>query len=242
MQVFAKTDKGIRRKENQDRVRYRFLDHQTLFVVVCDGMGGENAGGEASEIAVNAIFDRIVLNYRPDAYGNSVRNMILSAIGAANTIIYSKAVNDRDKFGMGTTCVCAVIRSEAAYICNVGDSRAYFINNNNIYQITKDHTYVQMLYEQGEISKEQIHSHEKRNYITRAVGVDEQVLPDYYEIDLNPGCGILLCTDGLSEYCDEQKLMELVDLNNIKKSAEQLIDFANDCGGRDNITLAIVAN
>lgn len=242
MQVFARTDKGKKRQENQDRVRYKALDDETIFVIVCDGMGGENAGGEASEIAVNVIFDRITLNYRSNFDGNSIRNMMLSGVSAANTIIYSKSVNDRDKFGMGTTCVCAVIKKDIAYIANVGDSRAYILSGNNIVQITKDHTFVQMLYEQGKITKEEMSTHAKRNIITRAVGVNEKVDTDYFEEEITQNSIILLCTDGLSEYCSNETLLNIIDFDNINKSAQQLVSFANECGGKDNITLAIVAN
>jgi protein phosphatase len=242
MHVIAKTDTGLVRAENQDRVRYKIMEDGSAVVVVCDGMGGENAGSEASEIAVNAVFERIVSNYRHDADCNSIRNLLISSINAANAIVYEKSLSDESKIGMGTTCVCGIITKSLAYIANVGDSRAYKIDNNSIHQISKDHTYVQMLYENGEIEEHEIKTHHQRNIITRAVGIDDKIEPDYYEIEMSDNSVILMCTDGLSGYCSDEMLIETINSGNLEEAAEKLVKYAIEQGGKDNITIALVEN
>ena len=242
MHAISKTDQGLFRAENQDRVRFKHLDDGAVVIIVCDGMGGENAGSEASEVAVNAVFDRIILNYREDADNNSVRNLILSSVTAANSIVYEKSLSDEKKVGMGTTCVCGVIKKDIAFIANVGDSRAYLINDRNIQQISTDHTYVQMLFEKGEIDKEEIKTHSQKNVITRAVGIEDKIDIDYFEIDISPQTVILMCTDGLSNYCSEEMICEIISNNDLENASAKLIKYAIDQGGKDNITVAMAAN
>ncbi len=241
MQVASKTDKGLVRNENQDRVKTQQFDDGSVLVVVCDGMGGENAGSEASEIAVNEVFNRIVTSYRAGADNNSIRNLIISAISAANSVVYQKSLTVDSMVGMGTTCVCGIIRNDTIFISNVGDSRAYLISGNSMEQLTKDHSYVQLLYEQGEITKEEIKTHNKRNVITKAVGIDDNISPDYYEIEFPENSVLLLCTDGLSSYCNEDVICEIISKNNVLDACSMLIDKANDNGGKDNITVALVS-
>lgn len=243
MQVIAKSDVGLVRHENQDTFRIKLQDDDTAIAIVCDGMGGENAGGEASEVAVSTIFDRIALSYRQEADNNSIRNLIFSSISAANSIVFEKSLNNSDKVGMGTTCVCSLIKNDIAYIASVGDSRAYLISDNTISQITNDHTYVRILYEQGKITEEELKNHPQKNVITKAVGIDERIEPDYFEINLPKKSVILICTDGLSNYCSDELICKIVsDSNNLELAASELITYAIDKGGKDNITVALTAN
>ena len=243
MQVFAKTDTGLVRQENQDRVIYKMLDENTVFVIVCDGMGGENAGSEASEIASKAIYNRIHQNYRSDANYNSLKNIMISAVNAANIIVHDISLSDDKKIGMGTTCVCGIIRKDIALILNVGDSRAYRYHNRGLEQITKDHTYVQFLYEQGELDEEGMKVHPERNKITKAVGIEETISPDYYEIDLNENDLLLFCSDGLSGYCTASHIIEaLSSISDLETASNNLINYALQQGGRDNITVALVTD
>lgn len=242
MQVIAKTDIGLVRKENEDTVIVNKVDEDTVVAVLCDGMGGMNAGGEASYVAANEIFNRIVTSYRHDADENSIRNLILSSINAANIIVYDKSINEDDKEGMGTTCVCGIIKSKIAYIANVGDSRAYKIVSEGIEQITTDHTIVKMLIDQGKINEDEAKTHPQKNIITRAVGINDKLEIDYYEIDLMPKTKILFCSDGLSEYCDENTILKVVSENQLDQATSLLIDYAKDKGGKDNITVALASN
>ncbi len=237
-----KTDIGVKRSENQDRVKAGFLNDHTSLAVVCDGMGGALSGGVASEVAVNTIYSRIADNFREDADPNSIRNLMLTAVHAANTIVYEKSLEDIDKNGMGTTCVAALVCGRKCYVVSVGDSRAYLLTGEGIEQVTNDHTYVRMLYEQGSITEEEMKTHHMKNVITRAVGVEPDVDVDYFEFEPQCSFTLLLCSDGMSGYCDEKIIYDFVFGKNLDKAVSDLIDHSNSQGGKDNITVAVIAN
>lgn len=237
-----KTDIGKKREENQDAVLSDFIDENVSISVVCDGMGGAKSGGVASEVAVTNIFNRIMSGFRADADSNSIRNLMLSAVHAANTIVFEKSKEDIDKNGMGTTCVAALVYNKHCYVVSVGDSRAYLLNDEGISQITTDHTYVQALYEQGVITKEEQKNHKLKNVITRALGVEDDVEVDYFEFEQGGNFALILCSDGLSNYCSDQILYDFVYGKNLDDAASNLINYANDQGGKDNITVALIAN
>ncbi len=239
MNVYSDTNIGLSREENQDRVRTAVLGDNSAFAVVCDGMGGENAGSEASERAVGIIYDRITKVLRPDSDGNSIRNLMISSITTANAVVYDLALSSTDKKGMGTTCVVALRIGNKLYIASVGDSRAYIINH-EIIQVTKDHSIVMQMYENGEITKEDIKNHPHKNYITKAIGVSASLIPDFFEIDIPEASAVILCSDGFSNYCDESVLFSLVKKTEPDLIAEKLIKYALDNGGNDNITVAVI--
>jgi serine/threonine protein phosphatase PrpC len=238
----SNTDIGKVRKENQDRVRIGMIDDNTALAVVCDGMGGALSGGVASEVAITSIYDRIAENYRADAGANSIRNLMLTAVHGANTLVYEKSREDIDKNGMGTTCVAALVAGRKCYIVSVGDSRAYLMTESKIEQITTDHTYVQMLYEQGMIKKEEIKTHHMKNVITKAVGVEADVEVDYFELEPEGNFTLLLCSDGMSNYCTDEIIYDFVFGKNLDDAVADLINYSNEKGGKDNITVALIAN
>ncbi len=242
MFVVAKSDVGMTRKENQDRFCVKIIDDKTVAAVVCDGMGGAQSGGVASEIAANTVFDRITLNYRNDADDNSIRNTLITSLTAANTLVYEKAKEDEDKKGMGTTCIGALINKDKAYIASVGDSRAYLLDENGISQITNDHTIVEILYEQGKIEKDDKNKHEMSHIITKAIGTEPDIDPDYFELELKENSIILICSDGLTNYCSDELIYSYVYNKELEKSLNDLINYAKDKGGKDNITVAIIMN
>ncbi len=214
LHVISKTDIGLVRKENQDAVIVKSLEDCAI-VVLCDGIGGTNAGGEASNIAANEIFNRLSTGYRRDFDENSIKNMIISAINAANIIIYDKSIREKGKDEMGTTCVCGIVRENIAFVANIGDSRSYLIKKDGISQITNDHTMIKMLLDQGKIDKDEAENSPFKHIITRAVGIEENIKIDYYEVDLNPEDKVLFCSDGLSGCCDDNEIFNLVkDENN----------------------------
>lgn len=238
--VAAKSDIGMKRKENQDRFRVTVLDDGTAVAVVCDGMGGVNFGGEASDMAVTAIFERLIQNYRPKSSSMTMKNLLVTSISAANTIVYSSSKETVEKNGMGTTCVVAVVRDDIAYIASVGDSRAYLVDDKGIEQVTVDHTYVEMLYEQGKINRDEIKMHNMRNVITKAIGTEKELEVDFFEVDFELGNELLLCTDGLTNHCTDEQLYNFIHRQDIEKAAEDLINYANEQGGKDNITVALI--
>lgn len=242
MFVAGKTDIGRVRNENQDNFRIELFDDEAALAVVCDGMGGAVSGKEASEIAAKAIYERIVGSFRLDLGNNSIRNLLLTSVNAANALVYGKSEVATEKNGMGTTCVVAIVKDNTCFVASVGDSRAYIINNDGIKQITNDHTYVEMLYEQGKITKEEIKKHKMRNVITKAVGTEKNVEVDYFEVSLTPESFVLLCSDGLTNYCSDEQIYDYVMNRDLNESADELIKYVNSHGGKDNITVAIIKN
>ena len=205
-------------------------------------MGGASSGGVASQLAIDSIVSRIKENFRKDMSENSIRNMMLTSVHFANTVVYENSKADIEKNGMGTTVVASLVVDKKIYVVSVGDSRAYLLNKEGIKQITTDHTYVEMLYRNGEISAEARETHELRNVITRAVGVESDVDVDYFELEEYDNFSVLLCSDGLSKYCNNEYIYNTVFEQNLDQAVDKLIDHANESGGKDNITVAIVAN
>ena len=141
---------------------------------------------------------------------------------------------------MGTTLTVALFLKESCYIANVGDCRFYEIAE-DIRQITKDHTYIRRLVEKGIITYEESKVHPDRNKITKAVGVMEYLTPDYFELDVKKEDMLLLCSDGLSSYAEDNEIAEIVANTAVSKCCDQLIDYVNKHGGRDNVTVAVVS-
>lgn len=240
MQIFAKTDKGKVRSINQDAFYINTLSDGSALAVVCDGMGGANAGDIASKTAVEIISQYILNGYNPSMSFDDITRLINNAITSANLEVYALSQKDEQLRGMGTTAVVAVVRNTEAIICNVGDSRAYLIDN-ELKQITRDHSVVQSLVESGELSPEEARVHPEKNVITRALGVEENVLTDGYCVELAENNKLLLCTDGLSNYADADSILRIVNDNALDKVTDLLIKEANLGGGRDNITAAVIS-
>ncbi|MGN0643241.1 MAG: Stp1/IreP family PP2C-type Ser/Thr phosphatase [Huintestinicola sp.] len=238
MMVYTHTDIGLSRSENQDSTAFALLE-DAVFAIVCDGMGGSNAGSEASSRAVSIIHDSVVKSYRSDFDDNKIRNMLVAAVKTANAVIYDLSSAIPEWNGMGTTCVAVMCRRGKYYAVNVGDSRAYLVSH-EIRQITKDHSVVMTMYERGDITKEEIKNHPRRNVITRAVGVAANVDPDYFEDDMPEKCAFILCTDGLSNYCDEGFMFRAVKDNAPENVPGILVGEALKNSGSDNITVAVI--
>lgn len=241
MKISSATDIGLARSKNQDIVRVDELFGNVL-AVVCDGMGGERSGEKASKIAIDAIFDKFIEEYQPTFDSISIKTLLISAISEANSQVYNSSREDYKDFGMGTTCVAAFVTKDMIYLSSVGDSRAYLMEGDCLKQITNDHTFVRMLFERGDIIEEDIKSHPQRNMLTKAVGVEKNVTPDYFETNHSEGLKLMLCSDGLSGYCSSEEMFEILNDNDIEKAADELIKLAISKGGRDNITLAIIAD
>lgn len=237
MKAFSITDTGIMRTMNQD---YCFASDTQVgklpnLFVVCDGMGGHKAGEYASRYTV----ERIVASASRSRTENPVR-ILRSAIHKANDILVMESKEYPDKNGMGTTVVAASILDNKMYVANVGDSRLYVIND-TIEQITNDHSYVEEMIRIGKIKREEAAGHEKKNVITRAIGVAEKVRADFFEVELRENDTILLCSDGLSNMVTDQRIYELVSASDqVENIAKALIEEANKNGGQDNITAIVV--
>ena len=242
MFVVGKTDIGKVRKENQDKVHVKLIDDDVALAVVCDGMGGMELGGVAGEIAANAVFDRLSISYRPEMENNSIRNLLITSVSAANSIIYRKSVDEDKVDQMGTTCVGAIVRKNTAYVASVGDSRAYIIDDDGIRQITNDHNVAQMLMREGKLDVQAAMKHKFGNMVTRALGIEESVDVDYFEEELKPHSVVLICTDGLSSFCTDEIMFSYIYRKPLETAAAELISYVNSHGGRDNVTVTLISN
>lgn len=241
MRYRSATNIGLKREENQDAVRCEYFGHN-LLAVVCDGMGGERAGKEASEMAVEEFFQRFSAGYSESLSDDEIRKLLSAAVSAANSVIYTKARLDFKNFGMGTTCVAAFVNKKTAFIVNVGDSRAYLITETGLHRITTDHNVAFLLYEQGKISENEIETHPQKHMLVRAVGVDKTVTIDTFILDYEDKISLLLCSDGLSGYCTDEEIFNVISEAAFDDVADELIDLALGKGGRDNITVAVISD
>ena len=237
LKTFSKTDIGRKRKINQDCLftcEVPLGNLPNLFIVA-DGMGGHNAGDYASAYTVKAIEREVMINEDTEPV-----RIIKEAIECANDEIYRKAEAEPDYQGMGTTVVVATIIDDIMYVANVGDSRLYVIND-DIKQITKDHSLVEEMIRMGEIDRESARTHPDKNIITRAIGVSPRIDVDFFEVDLKKGDYILMCSDGLSNMIEDEEIrMIMQGQRDIVEKAESLIKAANNNGGKDNIAVVIV--
>ncbi len=241
MFVLGKTDIGKFRDENQDRFRVSMIDDNTSVAVVCDGMGGAKSGGLAGDIASDIVYERLCLSYRADMEPKSVKSLLVSAFSAANSVVYRRSHEEEENRGMGTTCVAALVHNDIASIASVGDSRAYLLNESGITQITNDHTVVEYLHSKGVINEDEMRSHRMKNLITRAIGIEESVDVDYFEIDIPHGSVILICTDGLTNYCSDELIYSIVYKRPLEQATNELIEYSNTRGGKDNITVVLIS-
>lgn len=241
MRYRSATNIGLKRDENQDAVRCEYFGHN-LLAVVCDGMGGERAGKEASNIAIEEFFQRFSMGYNENLSDDEIRKLLSSSISAANSVIYTRARLGFKNFGMGTTCVAAYVNSNTAFVVNVGDSRAYLITDNGLQRITVDHNVASLLYEQGKISEAEIETHPQKHMLVRAVGVEKTVSVDTFMIDYNDKISLLLCSDGLSGYCCDEEIYDIIAETPFDDVVDELINLALSKGGRDNITIAVISD
>ncbi len=235
MKIYSKIDKGVVRHSNQDAYFAGEISQDVTFAVVCDGMGGANAGNIASEIAVKTISEYIINSYRNNMSVDDIIKMLKNAITSANIEIFDKSNSEQALKGMGTTVVAAVVRYKTAVIANVGDSRIYLVND-KLTQLTTDHSIVQTLIETGKITPEDAKVHPRKNVITRALGAETQVAVDVMDYNLSIGDSLLLCTDGLTNFVSEDDILNTFKQNDISTVCEKLVELANIGGGGDNIT------
>lgn len=241
MKIVAKTDKGLVRENNQDAYAVGELPGEVAWAVVCDGMGGAAGGNIASALAVKVISDKITSSYNEKMRDSSIKNLLDSAITAANIEVYDMAYSRPDLKGMGTTVVAVVVRDNVAHIAHAGDSRAYIVNKDAVEQITVDHSLVQNLVDRGEITKEEAEHHPNKNVITRALGVDKRIDVDFSEVDLQENETLILCTDGLSNCVNNAEIADDIKDGQYYAFADRLVKRANKNGGNDNITVVAIA-
>lgn len=236
MKTFSKTDVGLVREVNQD---YVFVSETPIgnlpnLLVVADGMGGHRAGEYASRLAVEIVKQELA-----ESTEDGPEAMMRNAITHANERVLESARRDAKLHGMGTTLVVATVIERTLYFANVGDSRLYLLND-DIKQLSKDHSLVQEMVRLGGINQEEAKYHPDKNIITRAIGAKDEVEIDFFEYRLKKGDIILMCTDGLSNMVEDEEILHIVKSSrDVVEAVEQLIERAKDNGGSDNIGVIV---
>lgn len=241
MKIVARTDKGCVRENNQDSYTGGELSGGVAFAIVCDGMGGAAEGAFASSEAVKIIREKICSGYKSGMSDISIRALLVSALENANKHIYLLSLTDEKYYGMGTTAVVALVSGSYAYIAHVGDSRAYLVSGGEATQLTRDHSVVQRMLENGEITPDEVANHPKKHIITRAIGVDSEIKVDFCQESFGEGSVLLLCSDGLSNYASPSDIVEQTSGDCYFEYAQKLVDLALKNGGGDNVTVVAVA-
>lgn len=241
LEIYSCSDVGLVRETNQDAFQTGYLEeNDVVWAVVCDGMGGANGGNVASTLAVETITQQICEGWHSDMNPNSIKNLLTTATANANLAVYLKSKEDASLRGMGTTVIVALIAHGVLYLVHAGDSRAYLMDDETIAQITTDHTVVQSMVDNGEITEEQALHHPQKHIITRALGVQDRLLVDYNEFEFQGAIRLLICTDGLSNYLDAQTIFQLSKEYEADCLVENMVALAKEMGGRDNITAVLI--
>ena len=238
LKTFSLTDVGRVRKINQD---YLYTNEMPIgklnnLFIVADGMGGHKAGDYASRYTVETIVASVEQSKLTDP-----EEIIREAILKANEHVYEQSSLHEEMSGMGSTVVVlTVLSDEEALIANVGDSRLYLIDD-EIRQVTRDHSLVEEMVRAGEITREEARIHPEKNIITRAVGVSPRLVPEFFHVDLPEDYTILLCSDGLTNMVEDEQIRQIINTgHDVVEKAEQLVAQANANGGSDNIAVVLV--
>lgn len=237
LKTFSITDIGKKRKLNQDYVytSERPVGNLPNLFIVADGMGGHNAGDYASKFTVETIVEEI-----KTAEEKNPEEILKRAIETANGKVLQMAGENPELEGMGTTVVAATCIGEELHVANVGDSRLYVIGE-KITQVTRDHSLVEEMIRMGGIDRQSARNHPDKNIITRAIGAEDYIDIDFFQVSLSKGDIVLMCSDGLTNMLEDEEIrMILNGQRDIVEKAEQLVKAANNNGGKDNITVVLI--
>ena len=241
MHFWGLTDAGCVRKQNQDTYMMEQLDRNSVICVVCDGMGGAKSGNVASSLAAEVFIQEVKRSYSGLMDRERCDQMLRSAVKLANFTVFDQSQQFEEFSGMGTTMVAVLIRGKKATVVNVGDSRAYAISPDGIYQLTTDHSVVQMMVDRGELTPETAKSYPGKNLITRALGTEAVVMCDLFHTEVAKGDYVLLCSDGLSNMMDDQEILfEVVHGAQPDRCCERLLAIAKNRGAPDNVTSVLI--
>ena len=238
MKFAIKSDVGQRRKVNEDAAGYFESKNNIPLMMVCDGIGGHNAGDVASSMALMAIgqaWEKTHFGDMEEAY-----QWLIKKIEEANDDILSRSTQYADLYGMGTTLVAACVIGNQLMIANVGDSRAYVLRNFQLKQLTEDQSLVNALLKSGEITPEEAEHHPNKNIVTQSLGVTSAVEIDFVRMTVKEEDILLLCSDGLSDMLSLEEIRNVLNhYSDLEQQVEKVVQAANESGGRDNITVAI---
>lgn len=242
MRYTVVSDIGKKRAVNEDSATFISRDDSYQLAIVADGMGGHNAGDVASRMAVTH-FEELFLQADAVHFTSQelIEKWLVETVKELNKTLYHYSLTHEDCQGMGTTLIAVLFEENNATICHVGDSRVYYVTKDEIRLVTRDHSYVNILVDNGEISEEEAESHPKKNYIIKSLGTESTIEPDSYKVELIDGSFMLICSDGLSNKISINEMHSIImQENTIEEKGNQLVQLANDHGGEDNITLILL--
>lgn len=242
MEIAHRTDVGLVRDLNEDSASFVRREDGSVLVIVADGMGGHQAGEIASQTTVQVV--KSTLQSQSFQVSTEERtNLLLDAVGKANTEVFDLATSNEQYQGMGTTVIAGIIDHKEVVLGHVGDSRAYMLHKGGLYQLTEDHTYVNLLQKYGQITIEEAKNHPQRNMIVRAVGTTEDVEVDLIHTPWGQNDVLLLCSDGLTDMIAEREIgLVLSNDKSVDEMADELIHLAIQAGGKDNISVILLKN
>lgn len=240
MKAFARSDIGKVREMNQDSYYISDQNDEVNLFIVADGMGGYKGGEIASKLAVESTKNFILNNFEETKKDKEkILELIKNAIEYANMVVYEKSKEDEEYTGMGTTLDVCLIYSGKIHIGHIGDSRIYRLRKDFFRKLTTDHSYVEQLLKEGNITKDEAYNHPKKNMLTKALGCTAFVEPDVMVKGFIKDDILLMCSDGLTNMVKEEKIYQIIK-ENPEAAADILVDKANEFGGLDNITAVII--
>ncbi len=240
MRAFARSDIGMVREMNQDNYYISDPNDEIKLFIVADGMGGYKGGEVASKLAIESAKNYILSNFADtNKEKEKILDLVKNATEYANMVVYEKSTEVEELNGMGTTMDVVIICSGRIYIGHVGDSRVYRLRREFFRKLTVDHSYVEQLLKQGNITKEEAYNHPKKNMLTKALGCTAFVEPDVMMKGFQKDDILLMCTDGLTNMVKENEIYQIIK-ENPEKACDTLINKANENGGQDNITAVII--
>jgi protein phosphatase len=247
LEFATRSDPGRVRTHNEDSI---FVNPALGLVLLADGMGGYNAGEVASGMATTLLASGLATAFAERGPGERevsgrrswARTALAREIASTNEVIHEAALNQPAYAGMGSTVVAAVFHDDVVTVAHVGDSRLYRLRGSDLAQLTRDHSLLQEQIDAGIITAEGARASKNKNLLTRALGVDPVVEPDIREYDAQPGDVFLLCSDGLTDMLDDDRIAAtMLELGaNPERCVARLVELANDAGGRDNVTAALI--
>ncbi|MFF5993265.1 Stp1/IreP family PP2C-type Ser/Thr phosphatase [Lysinibacillus sp. KU-BSD001] len=242
MNFTVESDVGLKRTVNEDRVAFVERPDQLKLAILADGMGGHNAGDVASEMAIEQM-QALFLQATAEQLSSeeSCKEWLHDAVSEINHQIYQYSLSHEGCQGMGTTLIAVLIDEKHCTISHVGDSRVYHFTDDTAALVTRDHSYVNILVESGEISEEEAQNHPQKNFILKALGTESSIQPDFYDVTLEESSYLLICSDGLSNKLSVDEMIAIITLPMpLQEKGKKLIQLANDCGGEDNISLVLM--
>ena len=241
MKAVFKSDRGKIRPINEDFCYVKYYG-QNILCVVADGMGGHKSGEVASKLAADTVIETFDQMEGDLVSEEKIVECLKRSVETANTKVFEHSIHNAQNCGMGTTLVVLCGNETMVYVANVGDSRAYYVKDKSIKQITNDHSVVGDLLRSGTITPKQARNHPQKNIITKAIGTERNIDPDYFALKFETGDHIIICTDGLSNMVEDYEIADIVSQSiPLENKADALIELANEKDGYDNISVVIIA-